>query len=327
MALAICQVALKPRPPATLRVGYAEFLPYVGTDESGKPAGLAVQVVREAAQRTGIRLQWVEVADVEQALRSGQIDLYPILTVSAERKRSFYTSVPWWESSQSLLSPRERPLKNPAAAAGRRIAIRNRAFPSAMAARQLPGALTIPMDPPLQMIGDLCQGWVDCVLLDGRLIYSTLLEQPAVCADHPLLVVPLPETSQAMATLARPPVKAAADRLFEGIEQIALDGTLTTFANQWFALPQQRYVRDRLAERHVRDLHLLFGAGAVLFSLLGLWYGRRGFHMRRNARKAWARAHHAELRFEAFMANTPASAFIKDASGHILYANKAVLNA
>ena len=326
LALAVCLFALTRRPPSvTLRAGFAEFLPYVGMDENGNPAGLAVQVVRQAAQRAGIRLQWVEVEDGEKALREGLIDLFPILTVSAERQRRFYTSVPWWEISQSLLSLRERPLKNPAAAVGRRIAVHDRAFGAAVAASQLPGALTIPTRGPLKMIGDLCSGQVDGVLLDGRLIYSALLDQPAACANHPLLVVPLPETSMPMATFARPQVKAAAGRLFAAIEQITLDGTLTTLANQWFALPQQRYVRDRLAERQRRHLRLLYAAAALLFSLLSLWYIRRGFGMRHPARKAWARARQAEVRFEAFMAHTPAVALIKDDSGRIIYANNALL--
>ena len=129
-----------------------------------------------------------------------------------------------------------------------------------------------------------------------------------------------------MATFARPQVKPAAGRLFAAIEQIALDGTLTTLANQWFALPQQRHVRDRLAERQRRHLRLLYAAAALLFSLLSLWYIRRGFGMRRTARKAWARARQAEVRFEAFMAHTPAVALIKDDSGRIIYANNALLN-
>jgi hypothetical protein len=66
LALAACVLVLARREPvATLRAGYKEFRPYVTTDEnvttdeSGNPAGLAVQVVREAAKRAGIRVQWV----------------------------------------------------------------------------------------------------------------------------------------------------------------------------------------------------------------------------------------------------------------------------
>ena len=177
LALAACVLVLARREPvATLRAGYKEFPPYVTTDESGNPAGLAVQVVREAAKRAGIRVQWVEVRDAEKALREGAIDLYPLLTVSPERKQTFYASAPWWESAQSLLSLRERPLKNPAEAVGRRIAIRDRTFGAAAGATQLPGALTIARHSSVQMIGDLCAGQVDGVLLDGRLIYGALLD-------------------------------------------------------------------------------------------------------------------------------------------------------
>jgi PAS domain S-box-containing protein len=326
LALAVCLSALTRRQPvAALRAGYAEFPPYVSVDENRNPAGLAVQVVEQAAKRTGVTLRWVQVEDAEKALREGRIDLYPILTVSPQRQHSFYGSVPWWETSLSLLSLRERPLKTPAAAVGRRIAIRDRPFVATVASRELPGALTIPTRGFRKMIGDLCAGRVEGVLLDGRLIYEALLDQQAPCAGRPLLVVPLPQTSLPMATFARPGAKAAADRLFAGIEQISLDGTLTALANLWFALPQQRYVRDRLAEHHQRQIHLLYAAGALLFALLILWYGRRGFRMRRAARQAWARARQAELRFEAFMAYTPAMALIKDESGRVIYANNALL--
>jgi PAS domain S-box-containing protein len=47
--------------------------------------------------------------------------------------------------------------------------------------------------------------------------------------------------------------------------------------------------------------------------------------MRRTAEEALERARHAEIRFEAFMNNTPVAAQIKDYSGRILYANNALL--
>src|SRR5262249_55944855 len=122
-------------PTATpLRVGYADFYPYVASDELGRPTGLAVELIREAAARSGVQLRWIAVDRAEKALRAGQIDLYPILTATAERQRDLYPSIPWWEVSNSLLSLRDRPLKSPAAAAGRRIAIRDRSTSSALAA-------------------------------------------------------------------------------------------------------------------------------------------------------------------------------------------------
>src|SRR5260370_40360497 len=126
-----------------------------------------------------------------------------------------------------------------------------------------------------------------------------------------------------MATFARRGVETAASSLFAGIEQIALDGTLTTFANQWFALPQQRYVLDRLAEQQHPRLNGLYVAATLLFGLLSLGYGRRNVRMRRTAEETLERARHAELRFETFMPKAPAAALIKDASGRIVYADSA----
>jgi hypothetical protein len=37
----------------TLRLGYSEFYPYVTADQAGNPAGLAVQIVQQAA-RSGV---------------------------------------------------------------------------------------------------------------------------------------------------------------------------------------------------------------------------------------------------------------------------------
>ena len=310
----------------TLRAGYAEFSPYVSIDEHGGPTGLAVQLVREAAKQSGVRLEWVAVDDAEKALRTGQIDLYPILTVSDDRKCGLYASVPWWESSQSLLSLRDHPLKDAAAAAGRRIAIRDFVYRSTIPASVLTGASLIPMRQPRSMIADLCTGRVDGVLLDARLIYDALLDQQTGCVDRKLMIVPLPQTTLPMASFAREAVQPTASRLYAALEQVMLDGTLTALANRWFALPQQRYVQERLVRRQRLYLTLLFSAGALLLIGFTFWHYRRTLRMRRTAEQAWTRALQAERRFETFMAHTPAISYIKDSTGRILYVNDAFVH-
>jgi PAS domain S-box-containing protein len=307
----------------SLRAGYAKFAPYVTIDDQGAPSGLAVQLVQQAAHRSGVRLEWIAVEDAEKALRDGQIDLFPIFTLTDERKRGLYPSTPWWEMSHSLVSLRDHPLKDPAYASGRRIAIRNLAYGTAIATSYLPGASLVPMRDSRTMVSSLCAGKVDGLLLDARLLYDALLDQPAGCADRKLLVVPLPQTSLPMATFARPAARPAASRLYAAMEQVELDGTLTALANLWFPLPQQRYVQEKLAGRQRRVLGLLFGAGALLLAAFSFAHYRRMLRMRRTAEQAWSRATLAERRFEAFMAHTPAVSFIKDFSGRIVYVNNA----
>jgi PAS domain S-box-containing protein len=306
-----------------LRVGYSEFYPYVTEDEAGNPAGLAVQIVQEAAVRSGVELQWIRVDNAEMALRSGQIDLFPLQTVTPERNRDLYFSVPWWESSQTLLSLRDRPLKTPSAATGKRIAIRDLAFGVPVAAQNLRGAALIPTRDTKKMISDVCSGVVDGALLDGRLIYDGLLDQPPACAGHKLLLVPLPKTTLPMATVSTRAVRATADRLYTVVAQLALDGTLTELANRWFVMPQQRYVQESLAERQRLQLAISFGAGGLIFIVLNAWHWRCSVGMRRDAEEALKRAWQAEDRFEAFMAHSPAVAFIKDSEGRYRYVNRA----
>ncbi len=310
-------------PGGSLRVGYNDFPPYVFADEHGAPAGMAVEVVQSAAALKHIRLEWVPVEDAEKALRSGQIDLFPLLTVTSPRKAAWYSSMPWWEASLSLVSLREHPLKDASGTVGRRIAIRDTALRVSLPAGILPGARLFPTRGARRMIGAMCAGDFDGVLLDARLIYDALLAPPTACTGQKLLLVPMPQTSSRLATFARGAARSTAGRLYAGVEQLALDGTMTAIANRWFALPQQRYVREQLARRQEVRLGLLFAAGIFLLAGFTFWHWRRTLGIRRIARQAWTRAVEAEHRFETFMAHTPAISYMKEPSGRIVYVNDA----
>ncbi|HTS26477.1 MAG TPA: response regulator [Bryobacteraceae bacterium] len=311
------------RDTARLRVGYTEFRPYVTVDEHGEPSGLAVQTVQEAAARTGVELQWIHVDNAERALRSGEIDLFPLQTVTPERQRDLYFSAAWWDSSQSLLSLRGRPLRTTAAVAGKRIAVRDPAFGVPAAAQQLAGAELVPMRDIKSIIADVCAGAVDGALLDGRLIHEGLLDQSAECAGRKLLVTPMPGTASPMATVATRAVRATADRLYSGIDQLALDGTITRLANRWLAVPQQHYVEQSQARRQRLELGVLLVAGALIIVGLNVWHWRHTAVIRSEAQEGVRRAREAEHRFETFMAHSPAVAFIKDGQGRYCYINQA----
>ena len=55
--------------------------PYQFLQPGRPPAGLAVDVMQEAARRKGIRLQFVELnMPVDDAFRQGLVDLWPAAT-------------------------------------------------------------------------------------------------------------------------------------------------------------------------------------------------------------------------------------------------------
>src|SRR5712692_5035720 len=277
--------ALRPSPPGTLRAGYAEFTPYISLDERGQPTGLAVQIIQRAAARIGAKLQWIHVDDAEKALRENRIDLFPIFTVTPERQQEFHLSVPWWESSQTLVSLRDRPLKSPAETAGKRIGIRDITASVKIATASIPGAFLVRNPNVSATIANVCTGEIDGAMLEGRLVYSVLLDMPAACGSRRLSLTPIPTAVNVMATVSTQAAAKNADRVYEAIQDLLLDGTVTEIANRWFAIPQQRFVRQRLLERQNWYLVLLYAAGVIMI-LGGLRFARRAQHMRRASEKA-----------------------------------------
>ncbi|MBS1856024.1 MAG: PAS domain S-box protein [Acidobacteria bacterium] len=309
-------------PPAVLRAGYAEFRPYSMKDDQGGPAGMAVEVVRQAAQRAGVRLEWVYEQNAEEALRQGRIDLYPLFTVTPERLREFHMSEPWWEYSQLLVSLRRDPLESPAEAVGRKIAVRGIAGVSAVGHAALPGTFLIPLAGASEILAALCVGQVDGALVEGRLLSAALLEGPGVCGGRPLQARPLPGAVNQMATISTRAEARAADRVYAAIRRMVADGTVNEIANRWVLLPQQRFLRQRLLERDRWYFALLYAA-AILLLVISLWLWRGARASRRDAEKAWRAVRDAERRFETFMAHSPAVALLKDAQGRILFFNRA----
>src|SRR5262249_51662762 len=73
-------------PNRTLRIGFEQNPPVqIRTPEGYK--GLAVDIVREAAERAGIRLEWVETGtSSDEAFRRGLVDLWPLMVDLPDRR-------------------------------------------------------------------------------------------------------------------------------------------------------------------------------------------------------------------------------------------------
>src|ERR1051326_6326947 len=183
------------RRQGSLRVGYSTFVPYISVDDGGRPRGLAVDVLERAAERSGIVLKWQAVKDAEADARSGGTEVFPIPTITPDRRREFPFTTPWWESSQSLISLRRSPLREPADAAGKRIAVRALSYGPATAERALPHSVRIPIRDTRALLGMVCSGEADGALLEGLLMYELMLDMPEACFGQGLSSVPLAGTN------------------------------------------------------------------------------------------------------------------------------------
>src|SRR6266404_2259939 len=86
------------------RIGWHDDPPFQLKDENGGPAGLSVDLVIQGARRRGIQLQWVWLpGSAEGALRNGQTDLWPLITITEERKKFIHFSDPYLQHEHCFL--------------------------------------------------------------------------------------------------------------------------------------------------------------------------------------------------------------------------------
>ena len=106
-----------------LKIGFQNSPPYHFPDAAGRPAGPAVDLLRAAAAREGIRLDWVFAPDgPEKALVSGQVDLWPLMADLPERRKLVYITAPWSRMGYAMVFPRALDIRRPADLAGKTVA-------------------------------------------------------------------------------------------------------------------------------------------------------------------------------------------------------------
>src|ERR1700751_1742814 len=86
------------------RIGWDPDPPFQAADRDGNATGLAIELVREAARRRGIRLEWVhQGGGADTALRERKVDLWPLLTLIPDRTRYVHITEPYLETEHCFL--------------------------------------------------------------------------------------------------------------------------------------------------------------------------------------------------------------------------------
>jgi len=289
----------------------------------GKPEGLAVEIVTEAARRSNIKLRWIPIDDnIDDALRQEKIDFFPMLTLTPARISEFHVSEPWWENETGLISLEAAPLQLGSTTGGKRIAIRGLPILKVLAQSLFPHSTLVTIPDINAMVEGLCRGRVDAIFLDISLLQTQLLKGPPACAGTPLHVISVPGGSLSQGTVARRGVRAAADRLYLQIAELSLDGTLSAAASRWSMVSsfQNHHMKDILDARQ-RTRITRYGLALVSLILLLTWFQNQRVRV---ARKV---ADENRQRFDAFMKHTPAATFISDEKGRVVYVNEALSGA
>ena len=110
------------RAAASFRIGFEHSPPYQEVSGSGQPEGPAIEIVTEAARRRGIALEWVHAPEgPEPNLRSGRVDLWPLIADLPERRQFIHISAPYMTVRFWLVSQDSSGIFSPSDAAGHRV--------------------------------------------------------------------------------------------------------------------------------------------------------------------------------------------------------------
>ena len=273
----------------TMRIGFQDSAPYHFPDAHGNASGPAVDVVRQAAQRTNVKLEWVYSPEgPEKALSSGAVDLWPLIGDLPARRRFLYISGPWIKMTYVLLFPESHPLQKPEDVGGRTLAITRINLDARLARKYFSRAKTTAVVDWGAVVSSVCSGAAQV----GMVAESSLIDpRMSDCAAGALQTIPVPGTTFWFGVGAHKEsseARAAADLLRTEIGKLAADGTLAGVDFRWhthIATEISTIFEYEAARRYGRLLLSALGLFAIAL-VVSLWLAGRLRSAQRQAEAA-----------------------------------------
>lgn len=269
------------------RVGINVNPPYQILLPDGSVSGLTVDVLREAARRREVNLQWKVVEGLpEDAFQSGQADLWPLAAILPERKRLMHMTEPWLEQAYDIVYKGRAPIQIPTTklpdTGNWRIATvplpGNRA-----AALQGLNKSNLILTPTREAAAEaVCNGQADAALLESRLASAILLYPPPGCKPASLQNMRVPQATQHFGIVSTFAAAKLADTLQAEIQAMAEDGALAALCDRYPSdgLEESQYLMALTAAR--RRVTFLWGLSFLFLTglIFTLFLLRRIQHLR-----------------------------------------------
>jgi len=308
------------------RIGWMFSPPFQTRGADGKPAGLAVDLVKEAARRRGIQLEWINWQDgSERALREKAVDLWPLIAITPQRLKAFYISQPYLESEYCLLVRADSRYQQVRDLAWGTIGISNPAIDSWQLRGRLPDARPLARTEIQGVMEDVCERRTDAGFMDSYTAISTLLEEGS-CAAHPLRWIAVPEVRGRMGIGATMENRAVADALRDEIAGMAAEGKLAPVVGRWGYLAGQHLESMEAvltARRRETRLGVAVGVFALLF-VLTCWQTVLVTRERNRTGSAERFLREAEQKLRLMANNLREMVLAYDMDRKLIYANASV---
>lgn len=262
----------------TYRIGLDHNPPnYEWVDQKGA-TGFAVDVLNEAARRSGVSLEWIYCPRGSLlALESRVIDLWPVGYYRPGAYPHLHQTRPWSQDQHAFVWTTSRFAIEPANLDGLRVAIVDRPAPMALARRLFPGVKLAPLESREESLRATCAGEADLAFLDTRAIEAALLDRPADCRGSVLRVKPMPELTDPASIFAWKEHAGVAEVLRDRIDDMTADGTMMQFADRWFSFSSSDIRQVLGLQERTRQLRWLTGLCVVMATAIGLlvWLSRK----------------------------------------------------
>lgn len=230
------------------RVGFGDDAPFQFRANDGRPTGVAVEIVKEAARRRNIHLEWVQPALFgASAIEHGEADLWVLMADLPERHRSMYISEPYLTMERCFLVLKGSGVRSAHDLEHARIAYRQSwaSVPAPQGAAAVssnadqlylrahfPQAAAVPL--PIERAGSLVQALTDHTV-DAGLLNKTVVAAQLVSEGgrEALDLINAPDAIGPLGLGASFDSARAAKSIREEIDRMAEDGGVSRITEPW----------------------------------------------------------------------------------------------
>jgi signal transduction histidine kinase/ActR/RegA family two-component response regulator len=284
----------------TYRMGFEQSPPRQMVDAQGRPYGPNIDILREAARRAHVKLEWVHVpAGPDRGLSEGWVDFWPLLNQIPERSR-YHFSKPYAGLNYRLISKVQEVPLDATAIGGREVGISSLLSGRVIRAYLPQAQFKMFADIPALVEG-VCNNAVFVAVIAESITEAALFRKPEGCE---LRLSPVPGGrlwSGIAASPKYPDAARVADMLRTAIGTMVRDGTFSTITLKWYGYPtseaemvESLTTADRQTQLRSIWLSVVASAGVLL-----LWMALR----LRAAGRAAQRATAAKSEFLANMSH------------------------
>jgi PAS domain S-box-containing protein len=268
-----------------VRIAIDQAPPYQSMTKNG-PEGLSVDMVREAARRTGISITFVPVqGGWREAMAKNVVDLWIAANVTEERLRLYHFTDPWLRNSFSLIFIAKPGMREPPEKGA--IAHLDTAFFGDYTATWFPHRKLISRSQRVQVMQAVCRGEAAAGMLETRFITAMLMNRPEGCDKLPLDISMVQGAVRDMAIMSNTNTVPQAEALRREFSNLAREGFMAEVLDRWSPLSaaetQTVYALQEV-QRHTLYVEYA-GFGLAIVALLLAWQVRRSITLERRYRE------------------------------------------